>query len=185
MHSHQDARCRNKPNFSRQQVSTEQSTQFDYGIWRRIKLIPFEVRIPDEEKDPEILSKLLKELAGILNWAIRGCLEWQKSGLGVPRTVAEATEEYREEEDEIGEFLSQCCCLGGRVERAALYSECLTWTRNCGIKMPMRQKSFAKRIRVRDGIAELPKSNGHRYWGGISIPPCEAAPAFAASAQGT
>jgi putative DNA primase/helicase len=147
--------------------------------------VPFEVRVPDEEKDPELLKKLLEEMPGILNWGIKGCLQWQKHGLRAPQMVVEVTSEYREEEDEIGEFLSQCCCLGGRVERTALYSEYLTWTRNCGIKMPMRPKSFAKQIRVRDGIGDLPKSNGHRYWGGISIPPCEATPAFAASAQGT
>jgi putative DNA primase/helicase len=157
----------------------------DHGIWRRIKLVPFEVRIPEEEKDPELLKKLLQEIPGILNWGIKGCLDWQKQGLRAPQMVIEATSEYREEEDEIGEFLAQCCCVGGRVERAALYGEYLTWTRNCGIKMPMRPKSFAKRIRVRDGIRDLPKSNGHRYWGGISIPPCKAAPPFPAFAQGT
>ena len=150
----------------------------DHGIWRRIKLIPFEVQIPDEEKDPELLQKLLKEMPGILNWVIKGCLEWQKSGLRTPRVVVEATAEYREEEDEIGEFLTQTCFQGGRVERAALHTEYLRWAKTCGIKIPMRAKSFAKRIRVRDGIKELPKSNGHRYWGGISVPPCVAAPAF-------
>ena len=157
----------------------------DHGIWRRIKLVPFEVHIPDEEKDPELLKKLLQQLPGILNWAIKGCLEWQKKGLRAPQMVIEATSEYREEEDEIGEFLAQCCYQGGRVERAALHTEYLNWAQTCGIKMPMRAKNFAKRIRVRDGITELPKSNGHRYWGGISIPPCNAAPPFPAFAQGT
>jgi putative DNA primase/helicase len=153
----------------------------DYGIWRRIKLIPFEVQIPDEEKDPKLLEKLLEELPGILDWAIEGCLEWQKNGLGTPQTVIDATAEYREKEDEIGEFLAQTCYQGGKVERTALYSQYLDWAKNCGIKMPMRQKAFAKRIRVRAGITES-KSNGDRYWLGISIPPCAAAPAYRAAA---
>jgi putative DNA primase/helicase len=154
----------------------------DDGIWRRIKLIPFEVKIPDAEKDGKLPDKLLKELPGILNWAIRGCLEWQKDGLGTPSTVVEATAEYREEEDEIGEFLTDCCYRGGRVERKALYKTYTDWAKDCGIKIPLKQKGFSKRIRVRNGIEER-KSNGQRYWEGISIPPCDGAcKPFAAAA---
>jgi putative DNA primase/helicase len=153
----------------------------DRGIWRRIKLIPFEVQIPDKEKDLELLGKLLKEQPGILNWAIKGCIEWQNRGLDAPRIVIEATAEYREEEDEIGEFLAQTCFQGGKVERTALYSQYLEWAKNCQIRMTMRPKNFAKQIRVRAGISER-KSNGKWYWHGISIPPCQAAPAFSAAA---
>ena len=44
----------------------------DHGIWRRIKLIPFTVIIPDDQQDKELLNKLLAELPGILNWALAG-----------------------------------------------------------------------------------------------------------------
>lgn len=141
----------------------------DDGIWRRIKLIPFEVKIRDEEKDPKLPEKLLKELPGILNWAIRGCLEWQKRGLGTPATVIEATAEYREEEDEIGEFVAEKCTCAGQVERSELHNAYREWAEGRGIRMPMTPKAFAKRLRVRPGISEL-KSNGHRYWNGISLP---------------
>jgi putative DNA primase/helicase len=143
----------------------------DYGIWRRMRLIPFQVQIPDAEKDPKLLDKLLRESSGILNWAIKGCLEWQKSGLGTPPTVAEATAEYREEEDEIGEFIAERCVPGGKVERGELYEQYRFWAESAGIKVPLRHKAFAKRIRVREGISEPPKSNGKRYWAGISLPP--------------
>jgi putative DNA primase/helicase len=92
----------------------------DHGIWRRIKIVPFEVQIPEEEKDPELLKKLLEEMPGVLKWAIKGCLEWQKSGLRPPHVVVEATAEYRDGEDEIGEFLTQTCFQRGKVERTAL-----------------------------------------------------------------
>jgi putative DNA primase/helicase len=140
----------------------------DHGIWRRIKLIPFEVQIPDKEKDLELLEKLLKELPGILNWAIKGCLEWQKDGLGTPCAVIDATEEYREEEDEIGEFIGEMCVSGGQVERNALHHAYRNWAESRGIKLPMRPKGLAKRLRVRPGISEG-KSNGHRYWKGITL----------------
>jgi putative DNA primase/helicase len=140
----------------------------DDGIWRRIKLIPFEVKKPDEAKDPKLPEKLLKELPGILNWAIRGCLEWQKRGLGTPATVIEATTEYREEEDEIGEFIGEKCTCAGQVERSDLHDAYREWAEGRGVRMPMTTKAFAKRLRVRPGISEL-KSNGRRYWNGISL----------------
>ena len=157
----------------------------DDGIWRRIKLIPFRVQIPSEEKDPDLLNKLIGELPGVLNWALKGCREWRKSGLGVPPVVVEATAEYREEEDEIGEFLAQRCYQGGQVERSVLFDQYLGWAKDRGIKLPLRPKGFAKRIRVRPGIADGGKSNGQRFWKGVSVPPCEAAPSFQGIPQGT
>jgi putative DNA primase/helicase len=69
----------------------------DKGIWDRIRPIPFTVSIPEERQDKELANKLMTELAGILAWAVRGCLEWQRTGLGVPEEVREATEGYRTE----------------------------------------------------------------------------------------
>ena len=42
----------------------------DHGIWRRIRLIPFTVQVPDERQDKKLPEKLRAESAGILNWAI-------------------------------------------------------------------------------------------------------------------
>ena len=68
-------------------------TGTDDGIWRRIHLIPFQVQIPEAERDPNLLNKLLKELPGILNWALAGFQEWRKEGLKPPRRVVEAGQE--------------------------------------------------------------------------------------------
>ena len=59
----------------------------DHAIWRRIILIPFDVTIPPEQRDKKLAEKLCKELPGILNWAIKGCLEWQEHGLVPPSAV--------------------------------------------------------------------------------------------------
>jgi putative DNA primase/helicase len=44
----------------------------DHAIWRRIKLVPFKILIPEEEQDKDLIDKLKKEYSGILNWAIEG-----------------------------------------------------------------------------------------------------------------
>src|SRR5262249_1677210 len=77
----------------------------DYAIWRRIHLIPFSVQFEGEHKDTELAAKLLTELPGILAWAVRGCLAWQRDGLRPPEMVQAATEEYRKEMDVVGNFL--------------------------------------------------------------------------------
>jgi putative DNA primase/helicase len=81
----------------------------DEGIWRRLRLVPFTVTIPEDERDAHLLSKLEAELPGILNWALRGCLEWQKEGLKPPGIIAEAVRAYREESDVLGRFIAETC----------------------------------------------------------------------------
>lgn len=81
----------------------------DHGIWRRLRLVPFTVTIPDEEQDKQLPEKLVAEYPGILAWAVRGCLDWQKNGLRCPDEVKVATEEYRDQQDVLGEFIRECC----------------------------------------------------------------------------
>jgi putative DNA primase/helicase len=81
----------------------------DEGIWRRLRLVPFTVTIPEAERDGNLQSKLDKELPGILNWAIAGCLEWQRDGLKPPAIITDAVRAYREESDTLGRFIADAC----------------------------------------------------------------------------
>ena len=46
----------------------------DTAIWERIRLVPFTVTIPPEERDHTLPEKLDDELPGILAWAVKGVL---------------------------------------------------------------------------------------------------------------
>jgi len=81
----------------------------DDAIWDRIRKIPFNVTIPKNEQDKQLAVKLKSELPGILNWALEGCLQWQKSGLGMPEEVKQATSQYRFDMDNVGQFIADCC----------------------------------------------------------------------------
>jgi putative DNA primase/helicase len=83
----------------------------DEAMKRRLHLIPFTVTIPEGQRDPHLIEKLLAERDGILAWALEGCLRWQRHGLRPPPVVLAATEEYFEEEDAIGELLTDECDL--------------------------------------------------------------------------
>lgn len=80
----------------------------DYGIWRRIKLIPFEVTIPKERVDKNLKYKLRKEFPQILRWAVDGCIKWRKFGLNDPDCVKVAVKEYKHEMDLLAGFLDEC-----------------------------------------------------------------------------
>ena len=79
----------------------------DEAMKRRLHLIPFTVTIPPEKRDGKLTEKLLKERDGILAWAVEGCGRGGSKGLKPPKVVVEATEEYFEDEDAIGESLTR------------------------------------------------------------------------------
>jgi putative DNA primase/helicase len=120
----------------------------DDAIWRRIKLIPFTVTIPEAERDPELRKKLEKELPGILRWAVEGCLEWQKMGLGVPPEVKAATAGYRAEMDTITSFIDECCVKipGAKTRAKALYDRFLFWCAETG-EEEVSMKVFGSRLK--------------------------------------
>src|SRR5208337_195930 len=70
----------------------------DEAIWRRLKLIPFNVTFPEGKRDGQLLGKLLAERAGILRWCLVGCMQWRERGLQPPSKVVEATTDYRKQE---------------------------------------------------------------------------------------
>jgi len=118
----------------------------DNGIWRRIKFIPFNVVLPDADQDKNLLNKLKAELPGILNWALQGCLDWQKNGLQEPQTVQAATKSYSEEMDDIGQFLDEHCELGEFMAPATeLYLAFL----KANPTSRMEQKQFGSALRHR------------------------------------
>lgn len=76
------------------------------AIWERVRLVPFTVTIPREERDPKLRERLGEdEAAGIFTWMVRGAIRWLEEGLSIPEAVEEATESYREEMDDLAEFL--------------------------------------------------------------------------------
>jgi putative DNA primase/helicase len=83
----------------------------DAGIWNRLKVINFRVSIPKEEIDKHFLSKLKREGAGLLNWAVRGCLDWQRNGLQEPGTVQDAVLGWKAESDQFKGFFDLVCEL--------------------------------------------------------------------------
>ena len=123
----------------------------DEGIWRRLRLIPFSVTIPEEERDLRLTEKLELELPGILNWAIRGCKEWQQmGGLKAPLIVTEAVNAYREESDILGRFIIDSCEAHklGQVKSSVLFKAYQQYCESAGERW-MPSKDFPHELRRR------------------------------------
>ena len=122
-----------------------------HGMWRSLHVIPFDAKFDGDKADPGLTDKLKAEFSGILNWAILGCLAWQKEGLRLPSQVNEATTEYRNENDVLGEFLGSYCELGEGLSTpaTALYRAYTQWAESCGLREHeiLRTKSFYKRLK--------------------------------------
>jgi len=138
------------------------------AIWRRIKLIPFTVTIPDNEIDKSLPLKLEADLSNILAWAVEGCLAWQRDGLREPPEITMATLAYRQEEDILAEYIQDCCALktGVTIPRADLYDNYKQWCENAKCQ-PVSPKTLRARL-IERGITEG-RSGNIRYWRGIEL----------------
>lgn len=155
----------------------------DPAIWDRLKLIPFNVRFYDSEKaaeeagadrsrvkDKSLIDKLSAEMPGILAWAVQGCLEWQRDGLGIPDEVRDATQGYREEMDRLSDFIAESCVVGPetRAPASELYEVYKIWAQLSG-EEPMSQTKFGRQLSDRGFVAERDTNSGRMNRLGIGI----------------
>ena len=141
----------------------------DNAIWNRIRLIPFEVTIPTEEIDAKLPDKLRAETSGILAWAVRGCVEWQRHGLGNPNEISAAVVEYRDQMDIVKEFIEDKCELSPslKTKNSELHAAYATWcaANNHEIMTP---NEFVNRLAKTPGLTSYRTSSG-RGWQGIGL----------------
>jgi putative DNA primase/helicase len=151
----------------------------DLGIWRRFLLVPFLVTFTDAQKDRDLPAKLRAELPGVLAWAVRGCLEWQSTGLKPPAKVQGATEAYRAEQDVVGRFVADRCEKSPEawVATGTLYETFKRWCTEQG-EHPPPQRRFSERLAKEAGLEDGRRGKDRtRSWRGLRL---LASPGFAA-----
>lgn len=146
------------------------------AIWRRMQLVPWSVTVPVGQIDRDLPAKLKAEASGILNRLLEGLCDWRANGLIEPDEVRLATAAYRDQSDELGRFLHDCCEVGEDLPQrpmrvgAKLLHDCyLAWCEQAGgafwkiggFKKAMQDKGFVSKasdgmkwlgLRLRDGI---------------------------------
>lgn len=139
----------------------------DDGIWRRIRLIPFDVQIPIDKVDRQLKHKLKKELSGILAWMVEGCIMWRKEGLKMPKAVEMAGQEYKTEMDILSTFIDECCIKGGQVSSGELYKAYVEWARE-GNEYEMSHTKFGREMAKK--YEKIRTTGGQRIYIGVSLP---------------
>jgi putative DNA primase/helicase len=141
----------------------------DEAIRRRLHLVPFLQNIPAEERDPALPAKLRAEWPAILRWCIEGCLLWQREGLNPPESVRQASEQYLNAEDVLGQWLEDCCLTSPRIEfctTAKLYLSWVEWCAKTG-QVAGSSKAFSQKLSERG--FEPHKKHGDRGFKGITV----------------
>ncbi len=142
----------------------------DEAIWRRVRLIPFTVTIPAEERDHHLAENLRNEWPGILNWAVEGCRLWRVEGLNPPQDVVAATDEYRGEMDILGDFVAQRCVMNPLASTivADSYRAYENWCIDTA-ERPITKRTFVSRMRER-GLQTSHASGNILVWDGLALP---------------
>lgn len=81
----------------------------DPAVMERVRVVPFDVYIPDHERDRQLTVKLEEEADGILTWAVQGLADYWKFGLGEPDAVKVATNDYAAAQDNVSRFIEAIC----------------------------------------------------------------------------
>ncbi len=121
----------------------------DLGIWRRFRMIPFEVQIPESQVDKGLGVKLRGELDGIMAWAVKGAVRWFAEGLQSPAAVDCAVDAYKGESDIVGRWLEEKCDLtdpNRTTPTDVLYSNFGVWARDAGERWIPNKLQFARRL---------------------------------------
>lgn len=142
----------------------------DPAVWRRLRVVPFTVQIPADERDPHLGEALQAEADAILAWAVAGWQEYQRRGLDEPQAVLGATDTYQTDSDAVARFIAECCTTSSPVLKATtahLFDEFQRWRETDGAE-PISRKAFGQALDVK-GYPSAAPSNGKRWRHGIAL----------------
>lgn len=136
----------------------------DFGIWRRMKVIPFKNRFEGDKADKDLTDKLRKELPAILGWAVKGCLQWQKEGLNEPQAIKDEQTQYRKDMDILSKFAEEACNIRpeAKAKASQLYKAYADWAKE-GHEFIMTQTKFG--IEMSKRYPKTQTRNGAVYQG--------------------
>ncbi|TMC02959.1 MAG: hypothetical protein E6J41_28880, partial [Chloroflexi bacterium] len=143
----------------------------DEGLRRRVIKLPFDN--PPAHKDKALKRRLRREAReAVLAWAVRGCLEWQRSGLEPPASITTATDRLWEAMDQVGQFLDECLVFGNdhRISSRELQAAFDGWAEEQGV--PPRFRTGFKRLTERlrgHGCDDWKDGHGTRFWLGVGL----------------
>jgi len=153
----------------------------DPAVWERVTQVPWDVVVPREERDPRLGSKLKKAADSILAWALAGLADYLHNGLTPSSRVLEATEQYKNDQDTVTNFICERCEDGCSDQESdgikALHADYQKYCRANGVMREyiLGERDFGARLdtlgykskrtaqrRIRQGLRLLPSDDEAR-----------------------
>jgi putative DNA primase/helicase len=137
----------------------------DPAVWRRILVVPFDVVIPEEERDGGLPDRLKKAAPAVLEWAYEGWHEYMEKGLAPPEIVRIKTEEYKASSDVLGRFVDERTIASPHavVSARELFNAWTSWCHASG-EQACSEVEFAKSLTAR-GWEKKRTNAGYVYRG--------------------
>ncbi len=146
------------------------------GIWRRVKEVPFNYQFPEGARRPleEVVQEFLAEGSGILNWMIRGLVDYRTNGLVEPQAVVDAVQAYRVDSDTVARFIDDRFVVVGVPEvehltHSVVEAQYVEWCTSQAL-LPMKLRRLADALAAR-GLRTEVESTGQkrRLWIGLRL----------------
>ena len=140
----------------------------DHGIFRRLRVIPFNKKFAPEDQDKTLPNKLEAELSGILNWTLEGCRQWQAEGLNPPQIILDQLDEYQQDMDSVGNYVAEKLDLQpeGKLQSSVLFSNYKEWCQSTGYAAEDDQGFKNALLRI-NGVSHKKRRDG-RYYEGLN-----------------
>ncbi len=120
----------------------------DPAVWRRLRVVPFDVVVPVEDRDPELAERLALHADAILSWVVAGHFDYEDNGgMREPASVIRATGDYQADSDAVARFVAEACEVGPYLSAypRELYAAWQRWPDRDGAEA-MTERAFTKEL---------------------------------------
>ncbi|GAB2747750.1 phage/plasmid primase, P4 family [Terrabacter koreensis] len=120
----------------------------DPAVWRRVRVVPFDVVVAPEDRDPGLPERLALHADAVLSWIVAGYLDYEDNGgMREPASVLRATGAYQADSDAVARFIAERCLVSpvATCPTRDLYAAWQRWALRDGAE-PMSEKAFAKEL---------------------------------------
>ncbi len=120
----------------------------DPAVWRRLRVVPFDVVVPVVDRDPELAERLALHADAILSWVVAGHFDYEDNGgMREPASVIRATGDYQADSDRVARFVAEACEVGPYLSAypRELYAAWQRWAARDGAEA-MTERAFTKEL---------------------------------------
>jgi putative DNA primase/helicase len=136
---------------------------------RRVRIVPWGVTIPENQRDETLTDRLLPELPGILAWIVRGAMRYLDCGLREPQRVINASKALIASCDPVGRWLDECTISEqqARTKSSDMYQSYCRWASAEGETSHLATSKFSEALEAKGWTKK--KTGGVMVWIGIRL----------------